>query len=54
MMCGVGAGLHHLHLEKILHRDLAARNVLLSAALEPKITDFGLSAKVLGFFSTFK
>jgi hypothetical protein len=47
MLIGIGAGVHHLHLEKILHRDLAARNVLLTAALEPQITDFGLSAKVL-------
>jgi hypothetical protein len=47
MLIGIGAGVHHLHLEKVLHRDLAARNVLLTAALEPQITDFGLSAKVL-------
>jgi hypothetical protein len=47
MLVGIGAGVHHLHLEKVLHRDLAARNVLLTAALEPQITDFGLSAKVL-------
>ena len=43
LLVGIGAGVHHLHMEKILHRDLAARNVLLTAALEPLITDFGLS-----------
>jgi serine/threonine protein kinase len=37
---GVARGMLHLHLENIVHRDLAARNVLLTEALEPKISDF--------------
>jgi hypothetical protein len=44
---GVTAGMYHLHSESILHRDLAARNILLSEALEAKVSDFGLSKKVL-------
>jgi len=44
---GITAGMYHLHSEKILHRDLAARNVLLSETYEAKVSDFGLSKKVL-------
>ena len=44
---GIAAGMSHLAREGIVHRDLACRNVLLTATLDPKITDFGLS-KALG------
>uniref|UniRef100_A0A7S1Y7K1 Protein kinase domain-containing protein n=1 Tax=Sexangularia sp. CB-2014 TaxID=1486929 RepID=A0A7S1Y7K1_9EUKA len=40
---GAGRGVHHLHQEGVVHRDLAARNVLLTASLEPKLTDFGMA-----------
>jgi serine/threonine protein kinase len=41
---GIVAGLHHIHMEKIVHRDLASRNVLLDAMDNALISDFGLSA----------
>ena len=40
MIVGIAKGMLHIHLENIVHRDLATRNVLLSATLDPKITDF--------------
>ena len=40
IMFGIGRGMLHIHLENIIHRDLATRNVLLTASLQPKISDF--------------
>ena len=43
VLCGITAGMEHLHQEKIIHRDLAARNCLLTASFDAVVADFGLS-----------
>jgi len=40
---GIAEGMKHLHREGVIHRDLAARNVLLTSAMEVKVSDFGMS-----------
>ncbi|KAJ3060979.1 hypothetical protein HK102_009293 [Quaeritorhiza haematococci] len=40
---GVAKGMAHLHSNGVVHCDLKGGNILLTATLEPKITDFGLS-----------
>eukprot|EP01119_Soliformovum_irregulare_P001719 TRINITY_DN1146_c0_g1_i1.p1 TRINITY_DN1146_c0_g1~~TRINITY_DN1146_c0_g1_i1.p1 ORF type:complete len:766 (-),score=186.35 TRINITY_DN1146_c0_g1_i1:107-2404(-) len=43
IMRDIATGMSHLESQKIVHKDLAARNVLLNAANEAKVSDFGLS-----------
>ena len=40
---GIAGGMRFLAAKNFCHRDLAARNVLVDAAQQPKIADFGLS-----------
>lgn len=44
----IANGMDYLQKQNIIHRDLAARNILIGANFELKVSDFGLSRKMIG------
>ncbi|MCO5171958.1 MAG: bifunctional serine/threonine-protein kinase/formylglycine-generating enzyme family protein [Planctomycetes bacterium] len=46
LFCKVCEGVHHAHSRGVVHRDLKPDNVMIDAALDPHILDFGIAKRL--------